>query len=73
MGKKKKEKKKGGLDITWLVCLPVIIFVSILIFLVVWDGFEAKVVDLNNKFEISINPDILKPLTPEDYSNLLGD
>ena len=70
---KKKDKKKGGLDLVWLITLPVLVLISILLFLTIWDGFEKKAVDLSHKFDISIDKEILEPLTPEDYSNLLGD
>ena len=73
---KRKSNKGGKFSLIWLVSIPALVFISILIFLVLWDGFERKVVEINvkmpNNIEVDVS-DILDPLTAEDYANLLGD
>lgn len=72
----KKKNKGGRFSLMWLVSIPALVFISILIFLLLWDGFERKVVEINVKRPNGIEIDaseILEPLTAEDYANLLGD
>ena len=77
---KTKKKDTGKFSLVWLVSIPVLVFISILIFLLLWDGFERKVVDISvnlpkqSGIDIDIDmQDILDPLTAEDYANILGD
>lgn len=41
MAKKRNKKKKGGLDLIWLVCLPLLLTAVILLALSIWSKAES--------------------------------